>query len=81
MELANHFGAWAIFVAWSNLSRFLGKAYSFGRVTTMACYVAKKIIKIMVVITPSVAAFVFAFNMLLQSNPLVTFMCLNAELT
>ena len=47
----------------------------------MAWYVAKKIMKIMVVITPSVAPFVFAFNMLLQPNPLVTIMCPNAELT
>jgi hypothetical protein len=78
IELANHIGAWAIFLAWSNLSRFLGKAYFFGKVTTMAWYVAKKIMKIMVVITPSVAAFVFAFNMLLQPNPLVTFLCPNA---
>ena len=68
--LANHFGAWATFLAWANLSRFLGKTYYFGRIITMAWYVTKKILNIFIIFTPSFAAFIFAFDMLLQSHPM-----------
>ena len=36
MELANHFGAWAVFIAWINVSRFLSMIDFVGEYMNMA---------------------------------------------
>ena len=64
MELANHCGAWAVFLTWLNLSQLLARFDFFGLGIFMALHVAAKIIKTMLVFTPS-----FGFNMLFQANP------------
>ena len=69
MELANHCGAWAVFLTWLNLSQLLARFDFFGLGIFMALHVAAKIIKTMLVFTPSFIAFIFGFNMLFQANP------------
>ena len=66
--MGNHFGAWAVFVAWINLTRFLGSSRFFGRYLIMAFDVLKKVVKMLFVFLPSFLAFVFAFNMMLKGN-------------
>ena len=69
MELANHCGAWAVFLTWSNLTQLLARFEFFGLGIFMALHVAEKIIKTMLVFTTSFLAFIFGFNMLFQANP------------
>ena len=69
MELANHCGAWAVFLTWLNLSQLLARFDFFGLGIFMALHVAAKIMKTMLVFTPSFIAFIFGFNMLFQANP------------
>ena len=66
--MGNHFGAWAVFFAWINLTRFLGSSRFFGRYLIMAFDVLKKVVKMLFVFLPSFLAFVFAFNMMLKGN-------------
>ena len=68
-ELANHCGAWAVFLTWLNLSQLLARFDFFGLGIFMALHVAAKIMKTMLVFTPSFIAFIFGFNMLFQANP------------
>ena len=69
MELANHCGAWAVFLTWLNLTQLLARFEFFGLGIFMALHVAEKIIKTMLVFTTSFLAFIFGFNMLFQANP------------
>ena len=69
MEFANHCGAWAVFLTWLNLSQLLARFDFFGLGIFMALHVAAKIMKTMLVFTPSFIAFIFGFNMLFQANP------------
>ena len=67
---ANHFGAWAVFISWVNLVQFLGKISFAGRTITIALDVSVKMVKILIVFTPSLFAFIFGFNMMLNTSPL-----------
>ena len=69
MELANHFGAWAVFFSWLNVSQLLGRYEFFGKGIFMALHVSKKILTTIIVFMPSFLAFIFGFNMLFQASP------------
>ena len=69
MEVANHFGAWAVFFAWANVTRFLAMTDNVGQFIGMAYDLIEKLVKTFLIFTPSFIAFVFTLNMLLQSNP------------
>ena len=69
MELANHSGAWAVFLTWLNLTQLLARFEFYGLGIFMALHVAKKITKTMLVFTSSFIAFILGFNMLFQANP------------
>ena len=66
--LGNHFGAWAVFLAWINLTNFLGSNSLFGKYIIMAFDVLPKVFKMFFVFLPSFLAFVFSFNMMLKGN-------------
>ena len=66
--LGNHFGAWAVFLAWIHLTNFLGNNSLFGKYIIMAFDVLPKVLKMFFVFLPSFLAFVFTFNMMLKSN-------------
>ena len=66
---ANHIVAWAVFLACLNVTQLFGRIDFFGRVIFMAFNVSIEIAKTLIVFVPSMAAFVFAFNMLFQANP------------
>ena len=70
MGLANHIVAWAVFWGWVNITQLIGRIDFFGKIIFMAFDVSKEIAKTLVVFAPSMAAFVFAFNMLYQANPI-----------
>ena len=67
--LANHVVAWAVFFSWLNVTQLIGRIDFFGRVIFMAFDVSKEIAKTLIVFTPSIAAFIFAFNMMFQADP------------
>ena len=69
MELANHSGAWAVFLTWLNLTQLLARFEFYGLGIFMALHVAKKIVATMLVFTTSFIAFILGFNMLFQANP------------
>ena len=69
MELANHFGAMAVFFVWLNLTQLLGRFGYFGLNIFMAIQVGKNILKAISVFTPGFIAFIFGFNMLYLTNP------------
>ena len=69
MVMANHFAAWAVFFACLNVTQLFGRIDFFGKVIFMAFNVSKEIAKTLFVFLPSMAAFVFAFNMLYQADP------------
>ena len=66
--LGNHFGAWAVFLAWISLTNFLGSNNLFGKYIIMAFDVLPKVFKMFFVFLPSFLAFVFSFNMMLKGN-------------
>ena len=66
--LGNHFGAWAVFLAWISLTNFLGSNSLFGKYIIMAFDVLPKVFKMFFVFLPSFLAFVFSFNMMLKGN-------------
>lgn len=66
--MGNHFGAWAVFLAWINLTNFLGSNSLFGKYIIMAFDVLPKVFKMFFVFLPSFLAFVFSFNMMLKGN-------------
>ena len=67
--LANHCGAWAIFIAWGNLVSFLRNTSFVGKNITIAVDVSVRLVKILIVFAPSLLAFIFAFNMVLNGSP------------
>ena len=67
-SLGNHFGAWAVFLAWISLTNFLGSNNLFGKYIIMAFDVLPKVFKMFFVFLPSFLAFVFTFNMMLKGN-------------
>ena len=67
--VANHVVAWAVFFSWLNVTQLIGRIDFFGRVIFMAFDVSKEIAKTLIVFTPSIAAFIFAFNMMFQADP------------
>ena len=69
MELANHFGAMAVFFVWLNLTQLLGRFGYFGLNIFMAIQVGNNILKAISVFTPGFIAFIFGFNMLYLTNP------------
>ena len=66
--LGNHFGAWAVFLAWIHLTNFLGNNSLFGKYIIMAFDVLPKVLKMFFVFLPSFLAFVFTFNMMLKDE-------------
>ena len=68
LVLANHFGAWAVFIAWGNLVQFLRNTSFVGKNITIAIDVSVKLVKVLLVFAPSLLAFTFAFNMMLHAN-------------
>ena len=68
IDLGHHFGGWSVFLAWINITRFLGSSRFFGKYLTMAFYVLPKVLKMFFVFLPSFLAFVFAFQMMLKAN-------------
>ena len=68
--LANHFGAWAVFVAWVNLTHFIGTSdfIGIGRYLIIAFYVFVQVVKMFLVFMPSFLAFVFSFRMMLKGS-------------
>ena len=69
LELANHFGAWAVVLVWVKISQQLGRFDFFGLGIFMGLHVAKKIFKTIFIFGPSFLAFIFGFNMLFKANP------------
>ena len=68
LVLANHFGAWAVFIAWGNLVSFLRNTSFVGKNITIAIDVSLKLGKVLLVFAPSLFAFTFAFHMMLNAN-------------
>ena len=68
--LANHFGAWAVFVAWVNLTHFIGVSdfIGIGRYLIIAFDVFVQVVKLFLVFLPSFFAFVFSFRMMLKGS-------------
>ena len=66
--LGNHFGAWAVFLAWIHLTNFLGSNSLFGKYIIMAFNVLPEVFRMFFVFLPSFLAFVFSFNMMLKGN-------------
>jgi hypothetical protein len=68
--LANHFGAWAVFVAWVNLTHFIGTSdfIGIGRYLIIAFDVFVQVVKMFLVFMPSFLAFVFSFRMMLKGS-------------
>ena len=69
MVIANHLAAWAVFWECLNLTQLFGRIDFFGKGIFMALDVSKEIGKTLLVFAPSIAAFVFAFNMMFQADP------------
>ena len=68
--LANHFGAWAVFVAWLNLTHFIGTSdfIGIGRYLIIAFDVFVQVVKMFLVFMPSFLAFVFSLRMMLKGS-------------
>ena len=68
--LANHFGAWAVFVAWVNLTHFIGVSdfIGIGRYLIIAFDVFVQVVKLFLVFLPSFFAFMFSFRMMLKGS-------------
>ena len=68
--LANHFGAWAVFVAWMNLTHFIGTSdfIGIGRYLIIAFDVFVQVVRMFLVFMPSFLAFVFSFRMMLKGS-------------
>ena len=69
MVAANHLAAWAVFWECLNITQLFGRIDFFGRGIFMAFDVSKEIGKTLLVFLPSMAAFLFAFNMMFQADP------------
>ena len=69
MVVANHLAAWAVFWECMNITQLLGRVDFFGRGIFMAFDVSKEIAKMLVVFAPSMVAFILAFNMMFQADP------------
>ena len=66
---ANHLVAWAVFLEYLNLTQLFGRIDFFGRGIFMAFDVSKEIGKTLLVFAPSITAFILAFNMMFQADP------------
>ena len=65
-EFGIHIGAWAVFLAWLDITTLLGRIELFGEYIFMAIDVTKTLLKTLIVFTPSFVAFSLTFNMLLK---------------
>eukprot|EP00093_Oithona_nana_P000756 00756.XXX_1254_2264_1 [CDS] Oithona nana genome sequencing. len=68
-ELATHFGAWALFFAWIDLTTYLGRFGIIGEYVYIVFNVTKILLRCLIVYVPTLIAFTFGFSMLLHSNP------------
>ena len=69
MEAGHHIGAWAIILVWLKISQQLGRFDFFGLGIFMGIHIAKKIIRTIIIFSPSFFAFIFGFNILCKANP------------
>ena len=69
MVAANHLVAWAVFWECLNITQLFGRIDFFGRGIFMAFDVSKEIGTTLLVFAPSMIAFILAFNMMFQADP------------
>ena len=69
MVVANHLAAWAVFWECLNITQLFGRIDFFGRGIFMAFDVSKEIGTTLLVFAPSMIAFILAFNMMFQADP------------
>eukprot|EP00093_Oithona_nana_P012401 12401.XXX_350113_348538_1 [CDS] Oithona nana genome sequencing. len=70
VKAGSHFAAWAVFLAWLDLTLLLGRFDYFGEYIFMATSIGRRMIKFLFVYFPSFVAFALAFNILLHSTRL-----------
>jgi len=68
-ELATHFGAWALFAAWIDLTYYIGRFKIIGEYVYIVNNVSKILLRCLIVYVPTLIAFSFGFSMLLHANP------------
>ena len=68
LQLANHFAAWALFLAWIDLTTYLGRFGYIGEYVFIIFHITKVLFTCLLVYTPALFAFTFGFCMLLHSN-------------
>ena len=68
MDLAIHLATWAVFLQWLNITQLCGRIEFCGKLIFMAFDLFNELGKTLLVFTPLMFAFMFAFNILFQSN-------------
>ena len=68
IEISYHFGAISLFLAWMDLTLFIGRLDYFGEYMYIILNVGKTLLKCLTVYIPIILAFAFSFNMLLHSD-------------
>ena len=66
--LQEHFLGWALFLAWMDLTIFLGKMDFFGRHIYMSWQIMRNVAWSLAVFIPSLVAFAFGFHSFLYNN-------------
>ena len=70
MGFSNHLATWAVFLQWLNITQLCGRIDFCGKLIFMAFDLAKDMGKTLLVFTPLMVAFMFAFNNMFPSHSL-----------